>query len=105
VGSPGRAGAPEACPRPADGGGKNRGVRHHYSVTSTGLPEDQARRFHTFEEANGRFEELSGQAREAGGQVREETYWRRVVDSSGSTARLALDDIGLVPCDAACGAG
>ena len=74
-------------------------------MTSTGLPEDEARRFHSFEEANSRFEELLGQAKEAGGEVREESYWRRVVESSGSSARLALDDIGLVPCDAACGAG
>lgn len=80
-------------------------MRHHYSVTSTGLAEDEARRFHTFEEANGRFEELLGQAKEAGGQVREESYWRRMLDSSGATVRLALDDVGLLACDAACGAG
>jgi hypothetical protein len=80
-------------------------VRHHYSVTSSGLPDDETRRFHTFEEANGRFEELLEQAREGGGQVREESYWRRTVESTGSSLRLALDDVGLLACDADCGAG
>ena len=74
-------------------------------MTSTGLPDGGIQRFHSFEEANGHFEELAGQARAAGGQLQEESYWRQQFGSSGSTVRLALDDIGLLPCDAACGAG
>ena len=94
-----------ACPLASGGGGKNQGVRHHYAVSSTGLPEDGAGRFHSFEEANARFEELLGQAKEAGGQVSHESYWRRELESSGTTVKLALDDLGLIVCDATCGGG
>ncbi len=80
-------------------------MRHHYSVSSQGLGQEEPRWFHSFEEADGHFAETLGQARDAGAEVTGESYWRRELKASAGPARLALDDIGLVPCGSACGAG
>jgi hypothetical protein len=80
-------------------------VRHHYSVTSTGLDPDEAGRFHTFEEANSRFEEVFGRAKESGAELTEQSYWRRFLSSSGRSAKVALDDVGLLACGSECEGG
>jgi len=80
-------------------------VRHHYSVSSQGLGQDGPKWFHSFEEADGHFAGVLGGARDGGAEVTDESYWRREFRTSSGPARLALDDIGLVPCGSACGAG
>ncbi|MHB1924695.1 MAG: hypothetical protein ACYCSJ_08405 [Acidimicrobiales bacterium] len=74
-------------------------------MSSQGLGQEEPRWFHSFEEADGHFAETLGQARDAGAEVTGESYWRRELKASAGPARLALDDIGLVPCGSACGAG
>jgi hypothetical protein len=81
-------------------------VRHHYSVTTTGLPELVDEQFHTFAEADARFTSLADRAQEAGMTPAGDSYWRRQFSVPGTgSARVALDDVGLVPCGPACGAG
>ena len=78
-------------------------MRHHYSVTAEGLPDVGEEHFHTFQEAQARFESLTERAKEGGRQVVEESYWRRELAGNGSgRIKVALDDIGLVPCVASC---
>lgn len=81
-------------------------MRHHYAVVATGLAEVPGRRFHTFAEAEDSFQALTDRARAEGRELVAESYWRRVLNgSAGSAVKVALDDLGLVPCNAACGEG
>lgn len=89
-------------------------MRHHYSVSSQGLPTAggagqsgtaDSKLFHTFEEAQDHFTGLVDQAKEGGGEVTGESYWRRdVKPASGGAVHVALDDVGLLACGPACGA-
>lgn len=79
--------------------------RHHYSVARQGDGQPE-RRFHTFEEADASFSELVSSAGEEGLTAAGESYWRRRFSGPGGRdVTLALDDRGLAPCDARCGAG
>lgn len=80
-------------------------MRHHYSVTAQGLADVPEQRFHSFEEANAVFDARVHEAESSDLKVVEQSYWRRQLAGDGRHARVSLDDIGLVPCGPACGAG